>query len=124
MRETEPLRTQSFSPRIKREIKTVKAMIRIYCKAHHKKKKTLCENCQKLLSYSIQRLANCPFQEQKTTCGTCNVHCYKTSMKEEIIDIMRYSGPRMMLHHPVLALAHLLDEKRSVSKKMKNKQHL
>ncbi|NNK93108.1 MAG: nitrous oxide-stimulated promoter family protein [Desulfobacterales bacterium] len=116
MRENEPPRTQSFSPRIKREIKTIKAMIRIYCKAHHNGGKNLCENCQKLQNYSITRLANCPFQEHKTTCGTCSVHCYKTSMKKEIIDIMRYSGPRMMLHHPVLALAHLLDEKRSVSK--------
>ena len=116
MHENEPTTPQAVSPRIKREIKTIKAMIRIYCKAHHNKEKELCESCQKLQTYSIKRLENCPFQEQKTTCGTCNVHCYKTSMKKEVIDIMRYSGPRMMLHHPVLALAHLLDEKRSLSK--------
>jgi len=116
MPEKETITLQSLHPRIKRELKTIKAMIRLYCKAHHNQGKDLCESCQELQTYSIKRLANCPFQENKTTCGSCNVHCYKPSMKKKVIDVMRYSGPRIMLHHPVLALAHLLDEKRSVRK--------
>jgi hypothetical protein len=32
-------------------------------------------------------------------------------MKKRIKAVMRYSGPRMMLHHPFLAITHLFDEK-------------
>jgi hypothetical protein len=31
-------------------------------------------------------------------------------MRERVKAVMRYSGPRMMLRHPVLALFHLADE--------------
>ena len=34
-------------------------------------------------------------------------------MKTQIIEVMRYAGPRMIFHHPFLAVAHLLDEKLS-----------
>ncbi|RZW26206.1 MAG: nitrous oxide-stimulated promoter family protein [Desulfobulbaceae bacterium] len=100
-------------PRLVRELKTVKAMIRIYCKAHHHSS-GFCEQCSELSEYAERRLANCPFQEHKSTCGKCTVHCYKTKMREKIIKVMRYSGPRMLFHHPFLATAHLVDEKRNL----------
>jgi hypothetical protein len=104
---------RTMHPRLVRELKTVRAMIRIYCKAHHRSS-DLCEHCAELLEYAERRLSNCPFQEQKPTCGKCTVHCYKPEMRKKIIEVMRFSGPRMMLHHPILAIAHLSDEKRSV----------
>lgn len=106
-------------PRLARELKTVQAMIRIYCHAHHQRSQTLialCGQCRELSDYAEKRLANCPFQEHKTTCGKCPVHCYKPLMREKIIEVMRFSGPKMVLHHPFLAIAHLLDEKRKPSK--------
>lgn len=30
-------------------------------------------------------------------------------MKEKVKKIMRYSGPRMLLHHPELAIHHAID---------------
>ena len=33
-------------------------------------------------------------------------------MRERVRVTMRYAGPRMMLHHPILAVAHLLDGRR------------
>lgn len=30
-------------------------------------------------------------------------------MREQIKAVMRYAGPRMLLHHPILALFHMLD---------------
>ena len=30
-------------------------------------------------------------------------------MKEKVKKIMRYSGPRMLLHHPGLAMHHVID---------------
>jgi hypothetical protein len=99
-------------PRLVRELKTVKAMIRIYCEAHHRSS-VLCAKCAELSNYAEKRLANCPFQEHKGTCGKCIVHCYKPEMREKIIEVMRFSGPRMMFRHPFLATAHLIDERRS-----------
>lgn len=47
--------------------------------------------------------------ETKTFCSNCRVHCYRPDMRAEIREVMRFSGPRMMLHHPVMAVRHLLE---------------
>lgn len=99
----------SLHPRLARELKTVFAMIRLYCRAHHQAT-GLCDECVKLSEYAERRLAACPFQEEKTTCGKCTVHCYKATMRKQIIEVMRFSGPKMIFHHPFLALAHLIDK--------------
>jgi len=30
-------------------------------------------------------------------------------MRDRVRQVMRYAGPRMMLHHPILAILHRLD---------------
>ncbi len=96
--------------RMQREEVTIEAMIRLYCRDHHNYDDDgLCEECSELLNYARKRLANCPFQEGKTTCGKCQVHCYQPKMRERIRQVMRYSGPRMLLHHPLMSLMHLVD---------------
>ena len=47
----------------------------------------------------------------------CPVHCYETTMRERVRQVMRYAGPRALLRHPVLVLLHLRDEKRPLSEK-------
>lgn len=85
-------------------------MIGIYCHdTHGVKKGALCGECQELLEYARLRLRHCPFQERKTTCGNCQRHCYKPAMREKIRNIMRYSGPRMIWHHPLMAIRHMID---------------
>ena len=101
--------------RIRRELKTVQKMIRLYCREHHKPASALCQDCRELALYAEKRLLNCPFQEHKSTCSKCAIHCYKPQMKQKIVEVMRYAGPRMLLHHPFLAIQHLIDEKRSVT---------
>jgi hypothetical protein len=104
---------QSMLPRrLAREMKTVRAMIEIYCReTHSTTSEGLCEACLQLAIYAEKRLAGCPFQQNKPTCGTCRIHCYKPDMRQRIKAVMHYSGPRMILNHPLLAIAHLLDEK-------------
>jgi hypothetical protein len=97
------------SPRLRREAHTVAAMIRRYCRDRHHTTDGLCPECAELLAYARRRLARCPFQEGKTTCGKCPVHCYAPGMRARIRDVMRYAGPRMLFSHPLLAFMHLLD---------------
>ncbi len=99
-------------PRLDRERRTVDAMIRLYCRDRHGSARELCADCRELREYTRERLGKCPFQEGKTTCARCPVHCYRPGMREAVREVMRYAGPRMMVRHPVLALCHLLDGRR------------
>jgi len=108
-------------PRMKREQKTVENMIGIYCSDHHQTRGELCPECRELVEYARIRLKNCPFQENKTTCGNCPIHCYKPWMREKIREVMRYSGPRMLRHHPFLAVGHMIDGRRKEPGPMKKK---
>jgi len=92
--------------RLKNEINTVELMIRIYCKKKHKK--NLCGKCNRLLTYSIERLEKCQFGDKKPVCSKCKVHCFKPEMREKIKEVMRFSGPKMIFRHPVYALQHLV----------------
>ncbi len=83
-------------------------MVGIYCHDRHGATGELCGECRQLLDYAQARLDRCPFQEDKTTCANCPVHCYKPEMRERIRSVMRYAGPRMLYRHPVLAVLHLL----------------
>lgn len=95
-----------------REKATVAFMICLYCKKKHRAKKELCPACATLMQYAQQRSDNCPFMESKTFCSNCTVHCYKPEMREEIRKVMRFSGPRMVFYHPVMAVRHVLESKK------------
>ena len=96
-----------------RELTTIVAMLRLYCHAHHGHGKSeLCGECKTLAAYAQRRLEHCVFGEAKPTCVKCSVHCYSATMRERVRQVMRWAGPRMLLHHPLLALRHLVDERR------------
>ena len=90
--------------RIAHEKKTVELMIRLYCRK--KEKNTiLCADCEELLRYAHARLDHCPFGEKKSACKECTVHCYKPVMRERMRQVMRFSGPRMLLNRNLLYTA-------------------
>jgi len=111
--------------RIEIEKETITQMIVIYCKGHHKeewkKKKRelqmnensyrknccLCEQCFELHEYSMERLANCKFANEKKFCSQCTIKCYHPKYKDKIKEVMKYSGPRILSHHPVLVIKHM-----------------
>ncbi len=95
--------------RIVREKRTVAAMIAIYCRFHHGRRKALCAECTELLQYAFRRLDRCRFGNAKPTCAQCSIHCYKPQLREKIKQVMRFAGPRMLLYHPILALLHQWD---------------
>lgn len=94
------------------EKQTVALMIRLYCRKKHHQKSGLCPDCAALAAYAAQRSDRCPFMETKTFCSNCKVHCYCPEMREKIREVMRFAGPRMLLHHPVMAVRHLIETKR------------
>ncbi len=94
--------------RIERERKTIRALIGLYCRDNHGGT-ALCAECQELENYALARLDRCPFGKEKPTCANCPIHCYKPDMKERVRKVMRYAGPRILFHHPILALLHMLD---------------
>ncbi len=96
---------------IQREKDTLIKMVRIFCKAKHNN--SFCKDCVELMAYAENRLDKCKFGVSKPTCERCTVHCYKALMRERIKEVMRYSGPRMILYHPVDAIRHLIKNKRS-----------
>lgn len=94
-----------------REKATVSLMIAIYCRKKHKGE-DLCPECAALDVYARLRSDKCPFMETKTFCSKCKVHCYKADMREKIREVMRFSGPRMIFHHPIMAIRHVIESRK------------
>jgi hypothetical protein len=101
--------------RRRREQATIEAMVRMYCDGHgHDRPADAahCAACGTLLAYATRRLERCLFGDAKPACAQCLVHCYRADMRERIREVMRWAGPRMLLRHPILAVRHLIDERR------------
>jgi hypothetical protein len=95
---------------IRYEQQMIHAMIRLYCRKKHGTAKGLCAECNELQSYAHSRLDKCPYGDDKSTCRQCAIHCYKPQLREQITVVMRYAGPRMLYHHPIMAMRHVLKE--------------
>lgn len=105
-----PGRDRPTTPRLLRELRTIEAMTRIYCRDRHHTREP-CGDCQALMNYAAKRLAVCTFGEEKPVCAKCQVHCYAKAMRDKVREVMRYAGPRMIWRHPWLALMHVVDKR-------------
>jgi hypothetical protein len=107
--------------RLRREWRTMQAMVGLYCSGHGHSRPDeagLCGDCAAFLEYAGRRLEKCPYGAAKPTCAKCPIHCYKPQPREFARQMMRWSGPRMMLRHPWLSLTHLADKVRRVDHPM------
>ena len=95
--------------RIEKEKQTINLMINIYCRKKHKHKNGLCEDCQELLEYAHKRLDFCKFGNEKSFCSKCPIHCYKKDMKVKIKDVMKFSGPRLIIYSPMQFIKHIFE---------------
>ena len=103
------------------EAEVMSMMIGIYCRGHHhanrcaasESEPSLCPDCRRLLTYAHSRIAACPRMDVKSFCSACPVHCYSREMRENVREVMRWSGPRMLLHHPLMTLRHMWIDYRS-----------
>lgn len=99
--------------RMERERRTFEAMLKIHCQDQHGTPKGLCDECEELLQYANHKLELCPFQEDKSTCAKCKIHCYQETERELVREVMRKNGFKMGLKHPFLSFRHILDGRRS-----------
>ena len=95
--------------RLAKEKQTVERMIRFYCRRHHGNE--LCSECASLVDYAHQRLELCAFGAQKPSCRQCVVHCYGPKRRDQIRQVMRYSGPRILLYRPFSFIKHWFRER-------------
>lgn len=99
--------------------KTLKTMMEMYCDAKHagieKDHENLCGECSVTYLYALDKLKKCPYGDEKPNCTKCAIHCYSEDMRERIGVVMRYSGPRMALRHPVLSLYYLFNNFRKTA---------
>ena len=107
--------------RISRERKTVRLMVEMFCADRHGGD-GLCADCSELADYADRKLDLCPYGPEKPTCANCPIHCYRTEPREQMREVMRFAGPRMVKTHPILALMHVFDDKREAPPQPKSPQ--
>jgi hypothetical protein len=56
----------------------------------------LCNDCNKLLNYSFDRLKECPY-DIKPRCRTCATPCYEKDEWKKLAKLMKYSGFKLGL---------------------------
>ena len=91
--------------RIDREKLTVQKMIELYCR-HRLKQDTIPEEYQNLITYAHNRLSHCRFGEGKNVCKKCPIHCYAPKERQQIREVMRWVGPRMIIYAPKATMIH------------------
>lgn len=89
----------------RQEQRLIGEMIALYCRRRHRAG-ALCGDCLALRDYAREQSARCPRMAEKTFCSNCDTPCYRPEMREKIRSVMRFSGPRILLRHPVLVIRH------------------
>lgn len=99
--------SEAISKKKEKEKQLVGEMINIFCRKKHNC--CLCDECTELRDYAWRRIDKCPFTLEKTFCASCTIHCYSPLMRKRIKEVMRFSGPRMLVKHPFLVASHAID---------------
>lgn len=95
--------------KVDKDRKTLEAIGRIYCTAHHvggKDAAGLCSECRETVDATLARTQVCPFGHEKN-CQDCEIHCQRGDARKRIREMMAYSAPRMALRHPLMTVEYL-----------------
>lgn len=110
-----------IAKKVEEEKNNIKFMIELYCKKNHKRD-ILCDECKELLEFANMKINRCPMKETKTFCSTCHIQCYPKVRREAIKTVMKWSGPRMLIYNPPLAIKHVGNTIKHKIKTKKNHQ--
>ena len=111
---------------LRRDLKTLTRFIEVYCEHRHGdsdkavvelqthdvaaiagRTVTLCDECRRLLAHAFVKRTTCPM-EPKPACKRCPSHCYQPEYRQQIREVMKVSGRRLVLRGRVDYLLHLL----------------
>jgi hypothetical protein len=110
-----------------KDIRTLANFVQIFCEHKHKdlqktafpfmddrlrrvlegKELMLCAECSKLLNHGVAKLLLCP-HDPKPMCKHCEKHCYAAGYREQIREVMKFSGMYLVKHGRIGLLAHLM----------------
>jgi predicted amidophosphoribosyltransferase len=112
--------------RRQRDLRILARMICVYCRDHHASaEKTqayckghdferitgsgveVCPDCAKLLTHALVKRSTCPLVP-KPACKHCPQHCYHPTYRQQIREVMKYSGRKLVLAGRIDFLFHLL----------------
>ena len=106
--------TTSLDKKDRKDLRVLVTFTAVYCRHHHDAETDgvdigsesceplatgqyqVCAECREFLSYAIARRINCPL-DPKPVCKHCPVHCYKPDYRQQVKDIMRFSGKYLLL---------------------------
>lgn len=114
-----------LNPKKERDLKVLGDFVSIYCRENHKQEaKTplvftdarlqailgdkdirLCHDCERLLNHGTAKLLLCTL-DPKPMCKKCEIHCYAPGYREQIREVMKFSGLYLIKHGRVDLLAH------------------
>lgn len=120
------------SPKARADTRLLGDFARIYCRGVHgasqrsplqsdgvdlgiygRRAPEVCTGCAELLRYAEKRRAYCP-KDPKPFCSYCDTHCYTAEMRERMREVMRYAGPRSLLHgHAIDGVKHLIEGRKA-----------
>jgi predicted amidophosphoribosyltransferase len=114
------------STELLRDLKTLALFIHLYCHYKHAdserkgvdlrthdvaaiagKTIVLCPECTKLLAHAFVKRTHCPM-DPKPMCKHCPNHCYHPTYRQQIREVMKFSGRKMVLGGRLDYLFHLL----------------
>ena len=86
--------------RIDKEKEIITLMIKLYCKKKHGSSNgELCNECRELEEYAYKRLTYCKFGNEKSSCKKCP--------REKVKEVMKFSGPRILIYNPKEYIRHI-----------------
>lgn len=109
-----------------KDLKTLALFISLYCRYRHQDQPrqamllrthdvqaiagrpiVLCAQCQKLLAHAFTKRSHCPMHP-KPQCKHCPSHCYAPAYRQQIREVMKFSGKKMLFAGRLDYLFHLL----------------
>ena len=112
--------------KLRRDLQTLVRFVTFYCDRKHRdvdkanlqlrgldvaglsrRPVALCPQCSKLLAHALVKRGRCPLAP-KPACKKCPQHCYAPPYRAAIREVMKFTGPRLILAGRLHYLAHLL----------------
>jgi hypothetical protein len=112
--------------KLQRDLHVLVKFVEVFCADHHDPKAIhsiplrmhnlpemesrqvhLCPQCTKLLQHAMVKRVNCTMSP-KPACKRCPRHCYAPVYRQQMREVMRYSGRKLVLSGRLDYLWHLL----------------